>query len=177
MNYYYYYHSLSPNQQFLQRIWNVEYWSVHSHMARSHKFRKSEISLDTGDSASNGVVKCSVLSVFINQRCADCVCLYNGLSVCRQNYIIIVCDCLRKSCTTVKISTMTSSWNFMNLRPHHLPFERAGGNTLPCPVLRRPSGKNRYGLVWAVMINLPELPIIEDARNDAHIASTGVRLY
>jgi len=34
---------------------------------------KSEISLDTGDSASNAVVK---RSVFINQRCAECVCLY-----------------------------------------------------------------------------------------------------
>ena len=33
---------------------------------------KSEISLDTGDSASNAVVK---RSVFINQRCAECVCL------------------------------------------------------------------------------------------------------
>jgi len=33
---------------------------------------KSEISLDIGDSASNAVVKCSN---FINQRCAECVCL------------------------------------------------------------------------------------------------------
>jgi len=34
---------------------------------------KSEISLDTGDSASNAVVKRYVLSVFINQRCVECV--------------------------------------------------------------------------------------------------------
>jgi len=34
---------------------------------------KSEISLDTGDSASNAVVK---RYVFINQRCAECACLY-----------------------------------------------------------------------------------------------------
>ena len=34
---------------------------------------KSEISLDTGDSASSAVVK---RSVFSNQRCAECVCLY-----------------------------------------------------------------------------------------------------
>jgi len=34
---------------------------------------KSEISLDTGDSASNAVAK---RSVFINQHCAECVCLY-----------------------------------------------------------------------------------------------------
>jgi len=34
---------------------------------------KSEISLDSGESASTAVVK---RSVFINQRCAECVCLY-----------------------------------------------------------------------------------------------------
>ena len=38
-------------------------------------------------------------------------------------------------------------------------------------------GQNRYGLVWAVMINPPELPINDEARNYAHIASTGVRLH
>jgi len=27
------------------------------------------------------------------------------------------------------------------------------------------------------MVNPPELPVNDDARNDAHIASTGVRLY
>jgi len=36
---------------------------------------------------------------------------------------------------------------------------------------------NRYGLVWAVTINPPKLPINDKARNDTHIASTGVRLY
>jgi len=65
---------------------------------------KSEMSLDTGDSASNAVVKRSVLSVFINQRCAECVCLYYGLHVCGQKYIyiLIICDRLRKSCTTAE---------------------------------------------------------------------------
>jgi len=38
-------------------------------------------------------------------------------------------------------------------------------------------GQNRYGLVWAVMINPPELPIIDEARNDTHIQTTRVRLY
>jgi len=47
---------LSPNHQFSQRIWYVECCSVHAHMAWSQKFRKSEISLDTGDSASNADV-------------------------------------------------------------------------------------------------------------------------
>jgi len=43
--------------------------------------------------------------------------------------------------------------------------------------LQLPRRKNRYRLVWAVMINPPELPIKDEARNEAHIASTGVRLY
>jgi len=63
---------------------------------------KSEISLDTGDSASNAVVKRSVLSGFINQRCAECVRLCYGLRVWGQKYIIIICDRLRKSCTMVE---------------------------------------------------------------------------
>jgi len=60
---------------------------------------KSEISLETGDSASNAVVKCSV---FINQRCAECVFVYYGLRVWGQKYIIIICDRLRKICTTIE---------------------------------------------------------------------------
>jgi len=63
---------------------------------------RSEISLGTGDSASNAVVKRSVLSIFIKQRCAECVCLCNGLRACGQKYIIIICDRLRKNSTTVE---------------------------------------------------------------------------
>jgi len=37
--------------------------------------------------------------------------------------------------------------------------------------------QKRYRLVCAVMINPPELPINDEARNEAHIASTGVRRY
>jgi len=51
---------------------------------------KSEISLDTSDSASNAVVKRYILSIVINQHCAECVCLYDGLRVCGQKYIIII---------------------------------------------------------------------------------------
>jgi len=39
------------------------------------------------------------------------------------------------------------------------------------------SRKNRYGLVWAIKISPPELPINDEALNEAHIARTGVRLY
>ena len=42
--------TLRPNHQFSQRIWYVEYYSVHAHMAWSQKFSKLEISLDTGPS-------------------------------------------------------------------------------------------------------------------------------
>jgi len=58
LNYFYYsnlnpthlpqHQTLSPNNQFSQRIWYVEYYSVHAHTAWSQKFRKSEISFDTG---------------------------------------------------------------------------------------------------------------------------------
>jgi len=56
---------------------------------------KSEISLDTGDSASNAVVK---RAVFINQRCAECVCLYTmEFGSAGKNTLYR----LRKRCTTV----------------------------------------------------------------------------
>jgi len=55
---------------------------------------KSEISLGTGDSASNAAVK---RSVFINQRCAECVCLCTmdfvsaGIIIIHiKKYIIII---------------------------------------------------------------------------------------
>jgi len=38
-------------------------------------------------------------------------------------------------------------------------------------------GQNRYGLVRAVMINPPKLPINDETRNEARIASTCVRRY
>ena len=38
-------------------------------------------------------------------------------------------------------------------------------------------GQYTYGLVWAVTTNPPELPIKDEARNDARIARTGVQLY
>jgi len=45
------YKFVSPNNQFYQRIWYVEYYSVHAYMLWSQKFRKSETSLDTGTPA------------------------------------------------------------------------------------------------------------------------------
>jgi len=79
---------------------------------------KSEISLHTGDSASNAIAKSSVLSAFkadvlfclllqnvlfcLLQRCAESACVYYGLRVCEQKYITIICDRLGKSYTTVE---------------------------------------------------------------------------
>ena len=53
---------------------------------------KSEISLDTGDSASNAVVK---RSVFIKQRCAECVCLstMNFVSAGKNTLLLYVTVC------------------------------------------------------------------------------------
>jgi len=44
--------TISPNHQFSQRISYAEHYSVHVHMTWSQKFRKSEISLDTGTNIS-----------------------------------------------------------------------------------------------------------------------------
>ena len=85
-------------------------------MAWSQKFRKSEISLETGDSASNAVVKRSVLSVFINQRCAECVCLYYGFRVCGQKYIIIMTVC-EKVVPRLNKHDDVIEWNFMKIAP------------------------------------------------------------
>jgi len=35
----------------------------------------------------------------------------------------------------------------------------------------------RYGIVWSIMINPPELPMNDEARNEGQIACTGVRLH
>ena len=59
-----------------------------------------------------------------------------------------------------------------HLRPC-CPFWKGRG-AMPPPWPRSPAslGQNKYGLVWAVVIHPPD-----EARNDAHIASTGVQLY
>jgi len=44
-----------------------------------------------------------------------CVLVYYGLRVCRQKHIIIICDRLRKSCTTAEY---VIEWNFMKIAPH-----------------------------------------------------------
>jgi len=55
---------LSHNNQFYQRIWYVEYYSVHVYMVWSQKFRKSEILLDTGPILSKGLQN-RVLPIFL----------------------------------------------------------------------------------------------------------------
>jgi len=70
---------------------------------------KFEISLDNGDSATNAVVKRSVLSVFINQRCAECVCLYtmDFMSTGKIHYYYM--RPFGKKLYHGRISTLTSS--------------------------------------------------------------------
>jgi len=55
---------------------------------------KSDISLDTGDSASNAVVDFLFLLTSVVQNV--CICIL-WTSCLRQKYIIIICDRLRKS--------------------------------------------------------------------------------
>jgi len=68
---------------------------------------KSEISLDTGDSASNAVVK---RSVFINQRCAECVCLYtmDFVSAGKNTLLLLLYVTVCEKLYHGWISTMTS---------------------------------------------------------------------
>jgi len=78
--------TLNPNYQFSQRIWCVEYYSAHEHMAWSQMLPKSQILLDTrisrkkictgyrGLVLKNMVQIASVLSA-IQQKQTRCKCL------------------------------------------------------------------------------------------------------
>ena len=56
---------------------------------------KSEISLDTGDSASNAVAKRSVLSVLLPS-------VVQNVCVCTMDFVSASKNKLRKSCTAVE---------------------------------------------------------------------------
>ena len=129
---------LNPNHQFSQCILYVEFCSVHAHMAWSQKFRKSEISLDTSDSASSAVVKRSVLFLLT--------------SVLQNAFVCILwTSCLRaKYCTlwpfakklyhgekvVPRLSTMTS----LNEISWKLPPPQ--NEELVAPLPSAPPGKN-----------------------------------
>jgi len=73
-----------------------------------------------------------------------------------------------------------TGWNLINYtRIENVPKVRKKTFVLyyVAVIVQLLGGQNRYALVWAIMINLPELPINDNARNDTYIASTGVRLY
>jgi len=74
---------------------------------------KREISLDTGDSASNAVVK---RSVFINQRCAECVCLYtiDFVSTGKNALLLYVTVCEKVMPRLDKYDDVIE-WNFMKI--------------------------------------------------------------
>ena len=98
---------LSPNHPFSQRIQYSECCSVHAHMAWSQKF-------DTGDSASNAVVKHSVL---INQRCAECVCFCCGHHVCGKNILLLYVTVCDKVVPRLSKHDDVIEWNFMTIAP------------------------------------------------------------
>jgi len=76
---------------------------------------KSEISLDAGDSASNAVVKGSVC---INQRSAECVCLYikDFVSAGKNIWLLYVTVC-KKVVPRLNKHDDVIMWNFMNIAP------------------------------------------------------------
>jgi len=98
-------HALSPNHEFSQHIFYVERCSVHAHIARSQKFRLTV------------VIQPRTTLFFINQRCAKCVCLYHGLRVCGQKYIVIICNRLRKFVPRLNKHDDVIDWNFMKIAP------------------------------------------------------------
>ena len=68
--------------------------------------------------------------------------------------------------------------NYTRIESAHKVHKKLSVSLCGCYVyVQLLGGQNRFGLVWAVMINLHELPIYDGARNDPHIASTRVRLY
>ena len=91
---------------------------MHAHMAWSQKFRKWEISLDTGDSASNAVAKLSVLSVFSDQRCAEhvCVCTMDCVSAGKNTLLLYVTVC-EKVVPRLNKHDDVIKWNFMKTAP------------------------------------------------------------
>jgi len=114
---------LSPNHQLSQRIWYVECCSVHTHMAWSQKLRKSEISLDTRDAASNAVVKRIVLSVFILSSVVQNVylCTMDFVSAGKNTLLYVtVCE---KVVPRLNKHDDVIEWNFVKIA---LPKWRAG---------------------------------------------------
>jgi len=79
---------------------------------------KSDISLDTGDSASNAVVK---RSVFINQRCAECVCLYTMLFVSagKNTLLLLYVTVCENVVSQLDKYDDVIEWNFMKITPQH----------------------------------------------------------
>jgi len=71
---------------------------------------KSEISLDTGDSASNAVFYEPAL-------CRLCVFACYGLRVCGQKYIVIICGRLRKFAPRLNKHDDVIECNFMKIAP------------------------------------------------------------
>ena len=80
---------------------------------------KSEISLDAGDSASNAVVKRSVLSVFSAvQRCAKCVCLYTmDLLSGGKNTLLLHVTVCEQVVSRLNKDDDAIEWNFMKIFP------------------------------------------------------------
>jgi len=58
----------SPNHQFSQRFWYVEYYSAHAYMAWIQKFHQSKISLDTEPLPSGAAVETCIACLYRSQN-------------------------------------------------------------------------------------------------------------
>jgi len=109
---------LSPNHQFSKRIWYGECCSVHEHMAWSQKFRKSEISLDTGDSASNTVVKRSVCLLLLTSVLQNvCLCTMDFESAGKNTLLLLYVTVCEKVVPRLNKHDDVIEWNFVKIAP------------------------------------------------------------
>ena len=111
--------TLRPIHQFSQRI--LLYNICRMLLCAWAYGLKSEISLDTGDSASNAVVKRSVV---INQRCAECVCLYTmDFASAGKNILLLYVTVCEKVAPRLNKHDDVIEWKFVKIEP---PKWRAG---------------------------------------------------
>jgi len=117
---------------------------------------KSEISLVTGDSACNAVVK---RSVFINRRCAECVCLYtmNFMSAGKNTLLLYATVCEKVVPWLNKYDDVIE-WNFMKIPPRNEEL------VAPLPTVI-PVGITRCQLV----IKKKFLPLINFSVHSSHL--------
>jgi len=83
----------------------------------------------------------NVLSVFINQRCSECVCLYYGLRVCGKNTLLLSVTVCEKVVPRLNKHDDVIEWNFMKIVP---PEMKSWWR--PCPRVNERRGVNEFSV-------------------------------